>query len=287
MNNMCGIFLMIAAMVAFTTADICIKLVSTELPVGQVLAFFGLGGTVFFGSWAILSGQKLFGADFFMPVLMLRNAGEMFGTFCITTSLFLIPISSVSVIMQAAPLMTTAGAALVLGQTVGWRRWMAIVIGFAGVLIIIRPGMQGFQPAALITLAGVAAQAMRDLSTRIIAQRLSAVKIGFYGTFMLLVLGIILMLTLSPPVLPSLSATPYIIAMILLGTLGYHMLNLAMRQSDVAVVVPFRYTRILFGILGGILIFGETPDQLTYFGAAIILVSGLYTFAREQRLRAR
>jgi len=103
----------------------------------------------------------------------------------------------------------------------------------------------------------------------------------------LLVLGIILMLTLSPPVLPSLSATPYIIAMMLLGTLGYHMLNLAMRQSDVAVVVPFRYTRILFGILGGILIFGETPDQLTYFGAAIILASGLYTFAREQRLRAR
>jgi len=199
--------------------------------------------------------------------------------------LFLLPISSVSVIMQAAPLIATAGAALVLGQTVGWRRWSAITVGFIGVMIIIRPGLSGFQPVALITLVGVTAQAVRDLSTRVIAHRLSAIKIGFYGTFMLMTLGVLLMIFVTPMVIPSLGLVPYILAMMTLGTLGYHMLNLAMRQSDVAVVVPFRYARILFGMLAGILVFGETPDGLTYVGAAIILGSGLYTFAREHRAR--
>ena len=285
MENLRGILLMIAAMAAFTLADTCIKLVSSEIPVGQVMAFFGLGGTLFFGIWAFFTGQRLFGAEFFMPVLLLRNATEMFGTFCITTSLFLIPLSSVSVIMQAAPLMSTAGAALVLRQAVGWRRWSAIAVGFTGVLIIVRPGMEGFQPAALITLVGVMAQATRDLSTRVIAHRISAVKIGFYGTFMLMVLGLILMIFVTPPVFPSAHTAPFIVAMMVLGTVGYHMLNLAMRQSDVAVVVPFRYARILFGIIAGILVFSERPDALTYIGAAIILGSGLYTFARERRMR--
>lgn len=286
MNNLRGILLMIAAMAAFTLSDAGIKLVSVELPVGEVLALFGLSGVVIFGIWALASGERLFGREIFMPVLVLRNACEMFGTFCITTSLFLIPLSSVSVIMQAAPLIATAGAALFLGQTVGWRRWAAIGLGFIGVLIVIRPGLSGFEPAALIALAGTTLQAIRDLSTRAIANRVSAVKIGFYGTFMLTTLGVLLMVFVTPPVMPSPGFLPYIAGMMLFGTLGYHMLNLAMRQGDVAVVIPFRYARILFGIAGGILIFSETPDGLTYLGAAIILGSGLYTFVRERRLRA-
>ena len=286
MDNIKGILLMVAAMATFTLADLCIKRVGQDLPTGEILFIMGLGGALVFGIWLLKSGQALFAADFLSPVILLRNLGEIVGTFGIMTAVILIPISSVSAIMQAAPLMVTMGAALFLGATVGWRRWSAIAVGFLGVLIIIRPGMAGFQPESLFAVLGVVGQAARDLSTRAAPKSVSSLRIGFYGVVSLMILGAVLMLVSTPPVMPERSILPLLILMTGLGTFGYHMLNLSMRLGDVAVVVPFRYSRILFGIIGGMLVFAERPDFWTYFGAAIIILTGLYSFMRERKRRS-
>jgi drug/metabolite transporter (DMT)-like permease len=128
MNNLRGIALMIGAMAMFTIADTCIKTMAQELPRGEILGIAGLSGMVFFAVMLGRGGEHLFDRRFFSRVILMRNSGEVFGTLGIFTALTLIPISTVSAIMQTAPLFATIGAALVLGEAVGWRRWVAIVV---------------------------------------------------------------------------------------------------------------------------------------------------------------
>lgn len=285
MENLRGITLMVASMAIFTLADISIKQVAGEIPIGQIMFTAGFGGVVIFGIVLWIKGIPLFARDLFTRVIILRNLGEVFGSFGIMYALTLMPLSTVSSIMQAAPLVVTMGAALFLRETVGWRRWSAILTGFAGVLLVVRPGFDGFQPAALIAIIGVAGQAMRDLATRAASARIPSLRIGFYGLLALSLLGVGTMLVGRPPVVPSLNALPWLVLFIIVGTLGYHLLNLALQQGDVAAIIPYRYSRILFGIAAGIVIFNESVDHLTLIGAAIIVGSGLFVFGRERKRR--
>ncbi|MBZ0130016.1 MAG: DMT family transporter [Rhodobacteraceae bacterium] len=285
MQNLRGIALMVAAMAVFTIADICIKQVAGEIPIGQIMFTSGLGGVVIFGIALKLKGIPMFARDLYSPVIMSRNVGEVFGSFGIMYALTLIPLSSVASIMQAAPLVVTMGAALFLREKVGWRRWSAILTGFAGVLLVVRPGFDGFQPAALIAVIGVAGQALRDLSTRVASNRIPSLRIGFYGLLALSLLGLALMIVGTAPVIPSGNAAIWLVIFIFVGTLGYHMLNLALQNGDVAAIIPYRYSRILFGITAGVLIFDESVDHFTLIGAAIIVGSGLFVFKRERKRR--
>lgn len=289
MNNLPGITLMIGAMAMFTLADTSIKTLSWELPRGEILALVGLSGLFFFGWMVVRSGERLFDRSFYSRLMLVRNTGEVIGTLGIFTALTLIPISTVSAIMQTAPLFATIGAALFLGEAVGWRRWVAISVGFAGALMIIRPGGVAFDPAMLIALGGVMFQVVRDVATRPASQRSSSARIGFYGVVWLVVLSLVLMIfDQTPPRLPSAGMMPYVLGLMVVGNVGYHMLNTSIRMADISVVLPFRYSRILFGILAGMLIFAERPDFWTLAGSGIIVGSGLFVLWRERvrRLRA-
>jgi drug/metabolite transporter (DMT)-like permease len=143
MNNLRGILLMVAAMAGFAVEDALIKAASATVPVGQILLFLGIGGTLAFGTLARLQGARLFTRVVLLRPVLLRNASEMLGTMCFVSAIAIAPLSTVSAILQATPLAVTLGAALFLGAEVGWRRWTAILVGFAGVLIIVRPGHGG------------------------------------------------------------------------------------------------------------------------------------------------
>ncbi len=277
---------MVAAMAAFLLVDICIKLVADEVPIGEILFVVGIGGIIFFGGWLALRGEKFSSREFFSKIIIIRNLGEISGTFGIVTAVVLIPLSNVSAIFQATPLMVTLGAALFLNEHVGWRRWSAILIGFLGVLIIIRPGSEGFQAGSLVALIGVAGQAARDVSTRAAPSTISSIRIGLYGVIALSTLGLLMMIFGPEPVMPTARTLPILLIMMVLGSIGYHALNLAMRAGDVAVIVPFRYVRVLFGVGAGMLFFAERPDIWTYIGAAIIVAAGLYSFMRERKRKA-
>jgi drug/metabolite transporter (DMT)-like permease len=285
MENLRGIALMIASMAGFAIEDTLIKGISSHLPSGQILVSLGLIGAAIFAALAWLKRLPLFGPALIERSVVIRNLSEMLGTVCYVSAIILTPLSSASAILQATPLAVTLGAALFLGAPVGWRRWSAITVGLVGVLIIVRPGAEGFMPASLFAVAAVIFLAARDLATRSAPVHVPSLIMAFYGFLSVVPAGAVLMLLQggwvapAPGILLRLGVTAGV------GVAAYYAIVAAMRLGDVAVVTPFRYARILFALILGITVFGETVDRWTLTGAAIVIASGLYTLLREARLR--
>ncbi len=284
MDNRRGATFMVLAMAAFAVEDAFIKAAAQTLPTGQILILLSLAGTPLLALLVWARGMRVFDPAALSRPVLLRNAGELVGTICFITALALVPLSTASAILQALPLAVTLGAALFLGETVGWRRWSAIMAGFAGVLLILRPGAAGFDPAALFVVGAVAALATRDLVTQRIRAAVGSLQLATWGVATLLPAGLILLPFGAPPVMPGLREAGLMVGVTLSGLAAYLCLMQATRGADVSFVAPFRYTRIVFALLLGMAVFGERPDLPTLAGAALIVASGLYTFARERRL---
>ncbi|MCV2890754.1 DMT family transporter [Ruegeria aquimaris] len=282
-ENLSGSLYMVAAMGAFALEDMFVKSATAVLPVGQVLILFGLGGMGIFALLARLRGE----AALVRPdrTLAIRSGFEVMGRICYTLALALTPLTSTSAILQATPLVVAMGAALFLGETVGWRRWVAILIGLAGVLLILRPGMQGFVPASIFAVLGMIGFAGRDLATRAARARLSNAQLGVYGFGALVVSGALALGWTGGAAFPDWSTARHLGAAILFGVLAYECLTRAMRRGEISVIAPFRYTRLVFAMILGIVVFGETPDAATWIGSAIIVAGGIYTILREGRAR--
>lgn len=287
MENINGILLMVAAMGGFAVEDMFVKLVAENLPTSEILLILGIAGTSIFGIWGTLRGDRFFTPAMFTGTMLLRNLGEMIGTVCFVTAISLTPLASASAILQATPLAVTLGAAVFLGAPVGWRRWTAILVGFFGVLMVVRPGLDGFQPASLFAVASVIALATRDLCTRVAPPAVSSIVLSAYGFGMMPISGLLLLPFVDAPQIPTLTESSFLFGALVFGVLGYYALICATRMGDMAVVTPFRYSRLIFAIGIGIAVFGEKPDRWTLIGACIIIGSGLYTLLREQRLRRR
>ncbi|MHC0053944.1 DMT family transporter [Actibacterium sp. D379-3] len=287
MDNLRGIFLMTAAMAGFALEDMFIKKLSDSLPVGQILILLGGGGTIAFSLMAMRRGQRILSRDLLRPPVMLRNLAELGTAICFISALSLIPISTASAVIQATPLAVTLGAAVFFRAEVGWRRWSAIAVGLIGVLMIIRPGLDGFQPASLLAVGAVIGLATRDLAVRAIPRSVSSLQLSAYGFAALVPAGIVLLGFGPSPQPIDLSGATLLAGALMMGVAGYYAVVEATRVGDVAAVTPFRYARLLFALIIGVAIFGERPDHWTLLGAAIIIGSGLYTFARERALSSR
>jgi drug/metabolite transporter (DMT)-like permease len=274
---------MVAAMAAFAVEDSLIKLASASLPAGQILAMIGVAGAAIFAALARAKGEALGGPRIRSRGLWLRNLAEVVGTFGFVTALTLIPLSTASAILQASPIMVTAGAALFLGERVGWRRWTAVLVGFAGVLLILRPGGEAFDAAALWAVLGMAALAARDLVTRRMPAALPTVVVAFWGNSSVAGLGLVMLAVWGGAALPDPRALGFVAGAVAIGAGAYWAIIEATRTGDVAVVQPFRYSRLIFALILGVIVFDERPDLTTLGGAALVLAAGLYTFAREQR----
>lgn len=288
MNNLRGILLVVAAMAAFTFEDSFIKNLSASVPVGQVLILLGSGSAFLFAIMAVMQGQSVFMPRAWRLMPVARASTEAIAATGFAGALSLIEISTVAAVFQVTPLAITMGAALFLGEQVGWRRWSAVVIGFIGVLMIIRPGMETFDPAALMVLVAVLGVAARDLMTRVMDAAIPSSVISFQGFLMLIPAGIAL-LYLLPGQTRMLEGLEWaqIVGGTIFGMLGYYGIVAAMRIADASAVTPFRYTRLLFSLLVGMIVFKERPDLMTLCGAGLIIGSGLYTVWREQRVARR
>ncbi|CUK00879.1 phosphonate utilization associated putative membrane protein [Shimia thalassica] len=285
MNNIQGILLVVFAMAGFTIEDMFIKQLSDPLPTSQILIWLGLGSSLIFAALAVLRGDKIFAPEAWKTLPLIRAAGEAVAAMAFASALALVDISTVAAVFQALPLVITMGAALFLGEKVGWRRWTAIGLGFIGVLLIIRPGMAGFDPATLLVLIAVFAIVVRDLVTRRLDPSISSYVVSMQGFGSMVVAGLVMMpfTTKAAGVIGSGEAAMFAGA-ILFGALGYWGIVTAMRLGEASVVAPYRYSRLLFSIIIGVVVFGERPDLPTLAGAALIIGSGLYTFLRERQL---
>ena len=284
MENLRAIALMVLSMAGFAVEDMLIKYIALEMPTGQFLMLIGAGGALIFTLMAWKQGQAVLSADFLRPTIIIRNLGEVIGTLGFVTALVLTPLSSASAILQATPLAVALGAALFLKEAVGWRRWSAILIGFGGVVAVIRPGLDGFQPASLFAVLGVVGLATRDVATRATPAEISSLVLSAHGFGMLVPARAVLLWIRGGAIAPSAQGYSLLFAALIIGVSAYYALTLSMRLGDVAVVTPFRYVRLVFALFIGVTVFHEQPDVWTLSGAAIIILSGLYTFFRERQL---
>ena len=283
MENLRGSVLMVLAMAGFALEDMFIKRLAEAMPVGQIIALVGSGGAVIFAAICVGQGRRLWSRDLLARPVILRNLGEMAGTMCFVTAIALTPLSQASAIIQAMPLAVTLGAALFLGAPVGWRRWSAILVGFAGVLMVVRPGLAGFAPASLFAVGAVIALAARDLATRAVPPAISSMQLSAYAFATLVPTGAVLLALSGGPVAVGSNALRDLALALTCAVSAYYAIVAAMRVGEVAVVTPFRYTRLVFALIIGVAVFCERPDVWTLTGAAVIVASGLYTIMREAR----
>lgn len=286
-HNTRGIVAMLVSSMGFILNDALIKLAADELPQGEAIFIRGLFGIALMAVAAWYTGALAQFPKVFHPAVGLRVFGETLATLFYLAALFRIPIANNTAILQVLPLLVTAGSAIFFREAVGWRRWTAIAVGFSGVLLIVRPGLEGFTIWSLSALVGVCFMAVRDLSTRSIPAHIPTFAVSLasiIGTTM--VLGPA-MKPFEVWVMPSALTLAYLAGAAFFILIGFVAVITAMRSGVISVIAPFRYSIVIWAIVLGIVIWGEIPDMATLAGIAILIATGTYTFFRERRVRGR
>jgi len=286
-DNFQGSMLMMAAMAAFTLNDTCVKAVTETMPLYQAIFLRGVLTVAALALIGRMQGGlhlRLGRTDTVM--LGWRTLGEIAATVFFLTALQHMPIANLSAIMQSLPLAVTLVAALLFGEKIGWRRMLAITLGFAGVMLIIRPGGASFDIWAVLGVAAVISVVLRDMATRRFSRGVSSVSIAFYAALATAGLGAVMV-----PFTGWVTISGHQAALLVLAALALIAGNLtvvmAMRVGEVAVVAPLRYTSLIFAVTMGWFVFGDLPDGWTLAGAALVIGSGVYAFYRERQLARR
>ncbi|SDI93179.1 DMT family transporter [Alloyangia pacifica] len=284
-DNGRGMLLMIGNTAAFTFSDACVKAIGSDLPLSQILVLRGIVASLFIAFLALRLGalrHRPSGADALL--MLLRGVAECGSAYFFLTALRNMPLANATALLQMVPLTVTLGSAVFFGEPVGWRRWLAIAGGFFGMLLIVRPGTEGFTAFSVYALLAVGAVTLRDLATRRVSPSLPSMQV-----------------TLSSAVLVMLFAAGWSLgedwqpldarlSLLMLGTslliiAGYTLSVMVMRVGEVGFIAPFRYTGLLWALLLGLVIWGELPHPMTLLGAAVIVGMGSFTLWRERQLR--
>ncbi len=197
------------------------------------------------------------------------------------------PLANLSAIMQSLPLLITLGAALIFGDKIGWRRMTAIIVGLIGVLIVIRPGTEGFDHWAILGVLSALFVVVRDLSVRPLQGHVPSAVVALGGGVAVTLNGLDrhrVRGLADPDGMGSFSASP---GAGLCLIVGYLTSVSAMRHGDIGMIAPFRYTSLLWAIVLGFAVFGNLPDFWTLIGSTIVVAAGLFTLWRERNLRRR
>ena len=285
MVNLRGILFMTLSMGGFAVEDLFLKILSETVPVSQILIYVGISGTLLLSIISVIKRIPVLRNDIYSNKLfIIRSFADMMGAILIMTSISLMPLSTVSSILQALPLFIIFGAVLIFKESVDWRRWSAVSFGFMGVILILKPGLGSFHSSSLIVLMGVACLALRDLVTRKISKDIHSLTVSLYAFILTTVGGIFSLPFFGNFITLTITQWFVVLTITLFGCFSYFMLVLATRNGDISVISPFRYSRLIFALVLAILVLNERPDNLTLFGAAIIVVAGYYTIWRERVL---
>jgi drug/metabolite transporter (DMT)-like permease len=283
-GNARGIVMMLAAMAAFVAGDAAMKVMSTRLPIGETMFVRGVMATALVWGLAVATGATRHLPRCVNGLLAWRTASDVGGAIFFQNGLSRLPFADAGAILQLNPLVVTAGAALFLGERVGWRRWSATGVGLIGALLIIRPGGSTFQWASLLMIGATLCAASRDLCTRMLPIGIPGLLMTAFSVTAVTMVSLVFRLfeTWVRPSLLDVALLAIPAACMLIGQLC---VVASIRAGEVSAVVPFRYSAILWTLLASFLIWGEFPDLWTLTGIAIIATAGLYTFHREQTLQ--
>jgi drug/metabolite transporter (DMT)-like permease len=250
---------------------------------GEIIFVRGVFATLLIGSVVVALGlhRKLW--LLMHRLVAFRVIGEVGATFFFLLPLFHMPIGNVMVIFQAVPLTVTAGAALFFKEAVGWRRWAAVAVGFLGVVLVVRPGLSGFDAYALLVLVSVLFVAFRDLATRAMPLAIPTLCLTFATSASVMIMGGLIGLR-EDWIVPSIKDFAQVGGASVFLILGYITSILALRHGDMSVTASFRYVGVVFAMVAGFLVWGEVPDLPTIIGSIIITAAGLYTLYREHKV---
>lgn len=269
------------SMTGFACGDALVKSLDGRLPTGQVMFVRGLvlGALIVVVLWRRGLLPRL--AEARHRYVYARALTELCATVVFLAAITRLPFASVSAILQALPLAVTLGAAAFLGESVGWRRWLAILAGFGGVLLIVRPGSAGFEPASLLVVACVGFAAARDLFTRALPPAIPSLLVTTVTSLVATVAGAAWCLVARDWVPMTGTELGKLAACAVCLFFGYQFIVLAMRTGDIAYVVPYRYVSLLVAVALGWTFFGEIPDGWTMAGASVVVATGLFSLYRE------
>lgn len=279
-----GVLCAVAAFASFATGDAIVKFVSGGLSLAQIVFVSSVGALV----PVVIVGLRHGGPRSLVPkdwvrvgLRMVLLAGDVFMAYYAFTRL---PLANAYTMILTTPLIVTALAGPMLGEYPGWRRWSAVVVGFVGVLIVLRPGMVALDPGYLGGFGSSCAFAIAMMLTR----RLGSTETGTCLVFTAflgraLSAGVLLPFFWMPM---SLSSLGLLLAVGLFAGLGHTFVWLAFRSAPASVVSPFQFSQIVWGTLYGLLLFGDVPDRYVVIGSLTIVGSGLYVFFREQKVKA-
>ena len=275
---------MITSMAFFAVEDSLIKFVTSTIPIGQILIMFGLGGALIFLLMAHFKNEKIMLRDMLLLPMYVRALFEIIGRLFYVLAISLIPLSTATVIIQATPIVVVAGAAIIFGEKVGWRRWTAILLGLFGVIVIIQPTAESFSFLSILALIGMIGFAGRDLASRAAPENLSVFILGLHGFIALAFSGLIYTIWDDANfVMIDIDTIGFMVGAVVFGVAAYSCLMKAMRTGEVSAVTPFRYTRLIFGVSLGVFFFNESLNYSTVIGTVLIVISGLFILSRNKR----
>lgn len=288
-DNLRGAIFMMLAMAGYVVNDTMMKLTSSEIGLAQGVFIRGVMASLLLAGFAAYKRQLFHRTTpRELKIILLRAIAEIAATYCFLTALFNMPLASITAIMQSLPLAVTLAGSVFLGQRVGWRRYLAILVGFGGVLIIIRPGGSEFNAFSLWGLAAVACVTLRDLAAAKLNRRTPSIFAALFTAFgVTLAAGVMQVFEPWQPVSPQ-NLTYFAFAALFI-LLGYVTSISAMRIGEIGFVSPFRFTVMVWALLIGVLVFQDYPDFWTLVGIAIVVGTGVFTFYREHsgRVKAR
>jgi drug/metabolite transporter (DMT)-like permease len=281
--NRRGILAMVAAMASFILNDALVKYTSQTLPAAQLIFIRGLMACV-----VVLLAARAMGA---LPHLrelrqlaqrwvVVRACADAMATMIYLTAMFNMPLANATAINLAGPLFITLFAACFMGEQVRASRWVAIGLGFLGVLLVIQPKADGFNSYALLCLLGTVFHATRDLLTRRIPVGVPVILITLATTLSIVLLSGAVSLVQGWRPFGWRELGMLAVASVLLSS-GYYLLVYAMRQGEISLVTPFRYSTLLFAVLIGFAVWGDVPNTLAWCGIALLVGSGLFILQRE------
>lgn len=275
---------MMAAMACFTINDAFVKATGGALPLAQLLFLRGLLATLLVTGLAARQGAlraRPPRSDW--ALIGLRSAAEVGAAFFFLTALLNMPLANVTAILQVLPLTVTLGAAVFFKEQIGWRRMVAILVGFGGMMLIVRPGTDGFSTYSVYAMAAVLCVTARDLATRRMSSAVPSLLVTFCASAtVLLAAGLVSVTVDWAPVTPALGGLLLGSALFIVG--GYYFSVQVMRVGDVSFIAPFRYTGLIWALALGWFVFGDWPQPLTLLGATVIVATGVFTLYRERRL---
>ncbi len=279
-----GILMMVVATLLLTVQDAIAKWMTSDFHVGEILFYRGL--------WAYLPIALFAWREGGLSVLRARRPGtnalraamNLGAGLLVISAYALMPLAEVLAITFASPLIVTALAAPMLGEPVGWRRWAAVLVGFGGVLVMVRPAGAGFDPVILLPLGVAVMIALRDLLTRRLGAFDSSTTILFYTVTVSVIGGAAVMAVLGTRMPQPFEWLLFAVSGIING--GAHYLAIsAFRFAEAATLAPLRYLSLVFATAIGFVVWGDVPGPWVVVGAAVVVASGLYIIHREARLR--